>query len=190
MSKPEHELLTDFFSNFDARTENALRREGITNHYALIARTRSDLFRIPNLGKGSVEKIESVLSAHGLQLAETSKRVSLKVSVPQAVRDDLVISAHQAGRSLDFEATVRLAPRTQTEASIEAHPSIGLRDYFAAEADVGPEGIGIVLAKALMGGEPASASPEDPLANFRWWEEAVARWRYMHADAMLKARTA
>lgn len=63
---------------------------------------------------------------------------------------------------------------------------VPLRDYFALRMELGPDGISIGLAKLLMESEPPSGSP---LKNLQWWADAEAKWRYLHADSMLAART-
>lgn len=77
-----------------------------------------------------------------------------------------------------------------------AEYGMSLRDYLAAHAK--PEtdidgGIPARRARIVMSGPPPSQQPlEDTqaydLRNLRWWIEADARVRYMHADAMLKVR--
>lgn len=68
-----------------------------------------------------------------------------------------------------------------------------LRDWFAGQALEGlsatEEGIVEGVAKALMGGRPEGIETLS-LEWFKWWAEAEARWCYMKADAMLKARSA
>lgn len=72
-----------------------------------------------------------------------------------------------------------------------ASTGMSLRDYFAAKADPGLEGISVRTAKELMGSDPpGSGADREHLENIRWWMEAEARWSYMKADAMLKAREA
>ena len=65
-----------------------------------------------------------------------------------------------------------------------------LRDYFAANITV-PEDLGWG-ADGLMGGPPPNWSSkgdyEQSLKCVAWWAEAEAKYRYMRADAMLKAR--
>ena len=63
------------------------------------------------------------------------------------------------------------------------HLGMTLRDYFAVhsafEADIPEE-----LATELMGCD----QPTTGVDNVRWWAEVAARYRYLCADAMLKAR--
>jgi DNA-directed RNA polymerase alpha subunit len=51
-----------------ARASNALDREGISLVGDLVTKTRSELLKIHNLGRTTVDRIESVLSAEGLTL--------------------------------------------------------------------------------------------------------------------------
>lgn len=70
-------------------------------------------------------------------------------------------------------------------------PGVTARDYFAAKAnprDVYEGGdIPESVSRAIMG-TPAPDCMTKQLENTLWWCEAVAKWKYMQADAMLRAR--
>lgn len=63
---------------------------------------------------------------------------------------------------------------------------MSLRDYFATHLQMHPDAIGPRTAEAVMG-EPLPVE-KDPLTLLKWWANAEARLRYIHADAMLRAR--
>jgi len=67
---------------------------------------------------------------------------------------------------------------------------MSLRDWFAGVYNLGADGISKTWAEKVMG----SGAPDWMLDNgmdcIRWWCEAEARIRFLHADAMLKAREA
>lgn len=66
-----------------------------------------------------------------------------------------------------------------------------LRDYFAAHVQVDITCIHVDLARKLTGREfpdPDKQSDWTPLAASKFWADAEAAYRYMRADAMLRAR--
>lgn len=67
-----------------------------------------------------------------------------------------------------------------------------LRDYFAAHEPIDPEySIGRSLAEMLVGRALPVADGNGaacPLAVTTFWAEAEAKYRYLRADSMLKAR--
>jgi len=67
---------------------------------------------------------------------------------------------------------------------------LDLRDYFAAKHVVNDQEITPSLAKAIMGSviPTSDGSPEQIIAMYKWWAEAESRYKFMHADAMLRAR--
>jgi hypothetical protein len=68
------------------------------------------------------------------------------------------------------------------------HPGISIRDYFAAHSDLIPEDISGELRAAIM----SRPMPDYNVSalNFAMWHlEAEAIYRYMQADAMIKARS-
>lgn len=74
-----------------------------------------------------------------------------------------------------------------------------LRDYFAAHEQLDPnESIGLALAERLAGRpHPAPRditgnikSGGDPVEVAVFWADAEAAYRYLRADAMLRARSA
>lgn len=67
---------------------------------------------------------------------------------------------------------------------------MSLRDWFAGAYSFGIDGISQTWAEKIMGEKCPDWSLDDGLACVRWWAEAEARVRYLHADAMLKAREA
>lgn len=68
-------------------------------------------------------------------------------------------------------------------------PGMSLRDWFAGQAPLPSRGLSESWACALMGeDESPGFSEEDGLHCIRWWAEAEARYRYLHADAMLSER--
>lgn len=66
----------------------------------------------------------------------------------------------------------------------EGQEGMTLRDYFAAKAIVRSDELSYEFATKLMGSEP----PSGKLENYNWWASYEAKLRYIHADAMLKAR--
>lgn len=85
-------------------------------------------------------------------------------------------------------------PSSHTDAnSKEAvwHPGMTVRDQFAMHEPVPTsEELTIELAEHLMGSKLPSRlwGKATPVQVAIWWAEADARYRYMRADAMLKAR--
>ena len=65
-----------------------------------------------------------------------------------------------------------------------------LRDWFAGQVEI-PEGMEWSPA-AIMGEEapkwPHKCEYENAMKCVQWWALAVARYRYIHADAMFAAR--
>lgn len=81
----------------------------------------------------------------------------------------------------------------------DLHPGFGrdagmsLRDYFAVHEPIDPnESIGRALAEKLTGRPlPIKAgNTYDPLEVAIFWADAEAAYRYLRADAMLRAREA
>ena len=79
------------------------------------------------------------------------------------------------------------------------HSGLSLRDYFAAHEVMDPnESIGLALAERLAGRpHPAPRditgnikSGGDPVEVAVFWADAEAAYRYLRADAMLRARSA
>lgn len=70
-----------------------------------------------------------------------------------------------------------------------AQPQYMLRDWFATQVAVDADFPSVSQATAIMGGPPPNWD-DDPLASVEWWAAAEARLRYIHADAMLAARSA
>lgn len=74
----------------------------------------------------------------------------------------------------------------------EAFNGMTLRDYFAAHEPIHPtESIGVMLAEELIGRKipnPDTDSDWSALAVVQFWADAEAAYRYMRADAMLRAR--
>ncbi len=66
-------------------------------------------------------------------------------------------------------------PQFQVEAF---HPGMSLRDHFAAAEQTVPEQFGFALV----------SMPGDPRPKHEQIAEALADWRYLCADAMLKKR--
>lgn len=71
----------------------------------------------------------------------------------------------------------------------EGEAGMTLRDYFATHMDnrdyFGNDGLSDSIAKLIMGCEP----PKDALENLNYWLEAMAKFRYKYADAMLAERS-
>ena len=69
-----------------------------------------------------------------------------------------------------------------------------LRDYFAIHEPMSPvDTIGRVLAEQLTGKKlphPSEDADYTPLKAVMFWADAEALYRYMRADAMLRARGA
>lgn len=63
-----------------------------------------------------------------------------------------------------------------------AQEGMTLRDYFAAHEH--PDQINFSLAEALAGKAPATAGIE----YVEWIAKWQSKWRYIQADAMIKAR--
>jgi hypothetical protein len=74
------------------------------------------------------------------------------------------------------------------DANMNEQVGMSLRDWFAANASLtdhfGLESMGTAMAEHLNG----SDCPEGDADRFAWWAAAYARFRYIMADAMLKAR--
>jgi len=74
--------------------------------------------------------------------------------------------------------------KNQNEVFTESGKTL-LRDWFATHENANDLNTG--MAEFIMGSkEPELLAPS--LEYFIWWNEARAKWRYMKADAMLKAR--
>ena len=66
---------------------------------------------------------------------------------------------------------------------------IDLRDWFAAQEEVGPStDYGWALLEAIAGPRPTESSAADPLVWFEWENKWRAAIKYARADAMLAAR--
>jgi hypothetical protein len=74
---------------------------------------------------------------------------------------------------------------------INNHDGMSLRDHFASEADprqvYGEQGLSEYIAAAILLRTVPDAD-DDFAGNIQFWLEATAKWKYMMADAMLKAR--
>lgn len=84
-------------------------------------------------------------------------------------------------------------PAFPIQGSVAEHQFSGMtmRDYFAIHEPIDPnESIGKDLAEKLIGRQlPRNEDGSfDSLAVSIFWAEAEAAYRYMRADAMLKAR--
>lgn len=78
-------------------------------------------------------------------------------------------------------------------------PGMTLRDYFATHEQLDPnESIGLGLAERLAGRPHPGPRDEggklkagaDPVEGAIFWADAEAAYRYLRADAMLRAREA
>lgn len=65
---------------------------------------------------------------------------------------------------------------------------ISQRDWFAGTYSLGADGLGTAWAERIMGTKAPDWSLDNGADCIRWWCEAEARIRFLHADAMLKAR--
>lgn len=66
-----------------------------------------------------------------------------------------------------------------------------LRDYFATHANIKDNaGEWSLSATQALVGRPCPDFDKDPLGFLLWVADFQARWRYMQADAMLRAREA
>lgn len=65
---------------------------------------------------------------------------------------------------------------------------MGLRDYFAATAKIGPDGVPATYAAVLMGEQCPNSQATSIEHCMSWWAQAEAKYRYHIADAMLAAR--
>lgn len=69
---------------------------------------------------------------------------------------------------------------------------MSLRDYFAAHEPIDPnDSIGVALAERLTGRpypKPEVNKAADVLEMALFWADAEAAYRYLRADAMLRAR--
>ncbi len=84
-------------------------------------------------------------------------------------------------------------PGGSRDASVqESYLGMTLRDYFAAHEPIDPKySIGRSLAEMLVGRALPVADGNGaacPLAVTTFWAESEAKYRYLRADAMLKAR--
>lgn len=83
-------------------------------------------------------------------------------------------------------------PAFPTDNTSAPYCGMTLRDYFAAKAAITNEDLSTFVASAVMGEMPPQWSTENNyeqnLACVKWWAEAVAKLRFIHADAMLAAR--
>lgn len=88
------------------------------------------------------------------------------------------------------------APKTLEE-NRRLRSGMSLRDYFAAHEPMDPnESIGLKLAERLTGRTHPSPKDEkgqftvgaDPVDVAIFWADAEAAYRYLRADAMLRAR--
>lgn len=81
----------------------------------------------------------------------------------------------------------------QTSNTVAQWYGMTLRDYFATHEPIDPnESIGVALAEQLAGRPhpaPAGLKSATPLDVAQFWADAEAAYRYMRADAMLKARS-
>lgn len=98
------------------------------------------------------------------------------------------MSTHDGGPA--FPRPLGHIPQSYSEAE-HSQEGMTLRDYFAANADprelCDKDGLPDWAARAVMGVEgpmPLRTSIE----RVQWWATAVAKWKYMQADAMLKVR--
>lgn len=64
---------------------------------------------------------------------------------------------------------------------------IDLRDYAAVHMDLNEEDVSVSRAYTLMGCRPPDCAA-NPEAALQYWLDAEARYRYLRADAMLRAR--
>ena len=71
---------------------------------------------------------------------------------------------------------------TEGPAERTLEPSMSLRDYFAAHAHIGSE-FSAEVASMLNG--PAPHYINNSLQYLQWYSGAVAKWRFMQADAMI-----
>lgn len=62
-----------------------------------------------------------------------------------------------------------------------ADQGVTKRDFFAAHVDIT---LSMRTAHALMG----TSIPTDTIGEMNWWAEAEAKYRYLKADAMMRAR--
>jgi hypothetical protein len=67
---------------------------------------------------------------------------------------------------------------------------MSLRDWFAGNERIVDEGSNWELCEALAGKRPDGDWKSDPIAWQIWCATWQAKLRYIHADAMLKARAA
>lgn len=66
------------------------------------------------------------------------------------------------------------------------YPGATMRDYFAANCTFEPDSFTVTHAETLMGeAMPAFKTPKE---RYDWWLTAEAKYRYAHADAMLRER--
>ncbi len=72
-----------------------------------------------------------------------------------------------------------------------AYQGITAIDFFAVHCDLDMHrgaqgGIGTVTAKLVMESDPPI--PSGTITSLKWWAEAESRYRYLKAQAMVKAR--
>jgi hypothetical protein len=64
------------------------------------------------------------------------------------------------------------------------------REFFASKADAKEiwttEGFPRHVARGLMGCDFPNSN--DEMVNIQWWTTALAKWKFIYADAMLAAR--
>ncbi len=81
---------------------------------------------------------------------------------------------------------------------VESTGGMTLRDYFATHEQLDPnESIGLILAERLAGRPHPAPRDEggklkagaDPVEVAVFWADAEAAYRYLRADAMLRARS-
>lgn len=63
-----------------------------------------------------------------------------------------------------------------------------LRDWFAGQLVLPPDGISTTWAEAIMGEKAPDWQLDSSLDCVRWWLTAEARARFLAADAMLAER--
>lgn len=77
---------------------------------------------------------------------------------------------------------------TNLDKGVPTQGGMSLREYFAAHEPIDPnDSIGVALAERLTG-RSCPKSSTDPLDLALFWADAEAAYRYLRADAMLRAR--
>lgn len=79
-------------------------------------------------------------------------------------------------------------PHCQVE-GYEPGDGMSLRDYFAAAFIVGADEITQQMGETLLKKQCPTWEPGNTMESVRWWAESEAAYRYLKADAMLKARS-